>query len=214
MLEQLAIRLRQFGYFDQALEVLKQGMKIDPRDPEILRELGFVYRKKGPMHHLEAERYMIEALELNDADAELHGMLGGLLKRKDNYIQALVHYRRANELEPENLYPIVNLGGISAVLGDMDAAIRWYGLLRDQCNKLIVSHKADYWTYLCLGESSVVLGKEEEAVKAYLEASKMDPPSEDLRSAIEQLEFLLKNNVGAEIAGGVLTSLQENPDSR
>jgi Flp pilus assembly protein TadD len=92
-------------------------MKIDPRDPEILRELGFVYRKKGPTHHLEAERYMIEALELNDADAELHGMLGGLLKRKGNYIQALVHYRRANELEPENLYPIVNLGGISAVLG-------------------------------------------------------------------------------------------------
>ncbi len=90
----------------------------------------------------------------------------------------------------------------------MDAAIRWYGLLRDQCNKLIDIHKADYWTYLCLGESAVVLGKEEEAVKAYLDASKMGPPSEDLRSAIEQLEFLMKNNVGTKIAGCVFTALK------
>jgi hypothetical protein len=73
---------------------------------------------------------------------------------------------------------------------------------------LIDIHKADYWTYLCLGESAVVLGKEEEAVKAYLDASKMGPPSEDLRSAIEQLEFLMKNNVGTKIAGCVFTALK------
>ena len=214
ILEQLAIRLRQFGYFDQALEVLEQALKIDPRDPEILRELGFVYRKKGPLHYLEAERYMIEALELNDADAELHGMLGGLLKRKEDYRQALVHYRRANELEPESLYTIVNLGGISAVLGNMGEAIRWYGLLRARCNDLLISRKTDYWTYLCLGESAVVLGNKGEALKAYREAARMGPPSEDLRSAIEQLEFLLKNNIGVEIAGRVLEALQETPEER
>ena len=73
-----------------------------------------MYRKKGPLHYSEAERYMREALKLNADDAELHGMLGGLsLKRKEDYWQALAHYRRAHELEAENLYALVNMGGIS-----------------------------------------------------------------------------------------------------
>jgi Flp pilus assembly protein TadD len=211
LLEQLAIRLRQFGYFDQALEVLQKAVTLNPQDPEILRELGFVYRKKGPLHYSDAEKYMRQALQLNDADAELHGMLGGLLKRKEDYVQALMHYRRAHEIEAENLYPLVNMGGISAALGNTDEALHWYKLLRDNCNQLIDRGKTDYWTYLCLGEAAVALGDNEGAMAAYRKAIAQAPPVEDLRSATEQLEFLLKNNFGTETAGIVLRALREVP---
>src|SRR5207249_559497 len=46
ILERLAIRLRQFGYFDEALSILERGLERRPLDPELLRETGFTYRKK------------------------------------------------------------------------------------------------------------------------------------------------------------------------
>jgi tetratricopeptide (TPR) repeat protein len=184
-------------------------LKLKPQDPELLREMGFVYRKKGPLHYSEAERYMRAALKLNEDDAELHGMLGGLLKRKEDNLQALTHYRRAHELEAENLYPLVNMGGISAALGNTTESVEWYRTLRGQCDRLIGQGKADYWTYLCLGEASVALGDEDGALAAYREAMALGPPVEDLRSATEQLEFLKKNDVEAKIAGLVLKSLRK-----
>lgn len=214
LLERLAIRLRQFGYFDQALEILHQALKLNPQDPEILRELGFVYRKKGPLHYSEAERYMREALKLNADDAELHGMLGGLLKRKEDYWQALAHYRRAHELEAENLYALVNMGGISAAVGNLSEALHWYKILRGRCNQLIGRGKTGYWTYLCLGEAAVALGDKDGALAAYREAIALALPVEDLRSATEQLEFLLKNHVEAETAGSVLRTLREESAAR
>jgi tetratricopeptide (TPR) repeat protein len=209
LLERLAIRLRQFGYFDQALEILQQALKLKPQDPELLREMGFVHRKKGPLHYSEAERYMRAALKLNEDDAELHGMLGGLLKRKEDYLQALTHYRRAHELEADNLYPLVNLGGISSALGNTTESVEWYRTLRGHCDRLIGQGKADYWTYLCLGEAAVALGDEDGALAAYRKAMALGPPVEDLRSATEQLEFLKKNDVEAKIAGRVLKSLRK-----
>jgi Flp pilus assembly protein TadD len=214
VLERLAVRLRQFGYFDEALEILQKAVTLKPKDSEILRELGFVYRKKGALFYHDAEKYMKESLELNDADAELHGMLAGLLKRKGNYERALAHYKRAHDLEPESLYALVNLGGICAALGNTDAALHWYEVLRTHCDQLIAHHRTDYWTYFCLGEASVALGDEGAAALAYRQAIALAPPIEDLRSASEQLEFLLKIKFGEQTAREVLPALQEAMASR
>jgi Flp pilus assembly protein TadD len=207
--ERLAKRLRQFGYFDEALEILQEALKVKPKDPEILRELGFVYRKKGPLYYSDAEKCMRDALHLNDTDAELHGMLGGLLKRKEAYSEALLHYRRAYELEPENLYALVNLGGIFAALEDTAEARHWYEVLRTRCDQVIVRGNIDHWVYLCMGEAAVALGEIDRAMLAYRQAIALKPPVEDLRSASEQLEFLAKINFAGEAARGVLPVLYE-----
>ena len=123
-------------------------------------------------------------------------------------MQALMHYRRAHEIEADNLYPLANLGGISAALGNIDEALHWYKILRDHCNQLIGIRKTDYWTYLCLGEAAVALGDEDGALVAYRQAIGLAPPVEDLRSAAEQLEFFLRNNFRLEIAGAVLRALR------
>lgn len=92
LLEQLAISLRDASYFDEALQTLDRALKIDPNDPELLREVGFVYRKKGQPYYSQAESYMERALQLNDHDSELHGMLGGLFRRRGEYERALTQY--------------------------------------------------------------------------------------------------------------------------
>ena len=141
-------------------------------------------------------------------------MLGGLLKRREKYAEARAQYGRAHELEPTSLYALVNLGGICAALRNVGEARRWYSELRAQCDHLIARDVADYWTYLCLGEAAVAFGDEEGAVSAYRRAITLNLPVEDLRSASEQLEFLVKSDFAIEIAGRVLPVLYERLSSQ
>src|SRR5205085_2077820 len=106
-------------------------------DSELLRELGFCFRKKGPEFYTKAEAYMQAALQLNDEDFDLHGMYGGLLKRRRAFEDAWQHYLRAHDLNPEDLYPLVNLGAISAALGRLQDAAMWYAKVRSVCDQLI-----------------------------------------------------------------------------
>lgn len=207
LLEQMAISLRKHGYFDEALSVLRSAQSLKPSDPEVLREIGFVYRKKGPPFYPEAEKYMRQALTINDADPELHGMLGGLLKRREDYANAHTEYVRAHELDPRSLYPLVNLGCISAAMGDRAEARAWYERLRTECSNLIKNKSADYWTYLCLGEAAVALGDAPAATLAYEQARRMGVPTEDLRSAVEQLSFFVKWNFQAETAASLVQTM-------
>jgi tetratricopeptide (TPR) repeat protein len=209
LLEQLAISLRDAGYFDEALEALNRALKIDPNDPEILRELGFVYRKKGPLYYSEAETYMERALQLNDHDSELHGMLGGLFRRRGEYERALAQYTRAHELQPDDLYPLVTIGAMCGALGRVIEAKDWYQKVKATCENLISENRADHWTYLCFGEASIALGNQEAANVAYRKAIEANPPVEHVRSEAEQLEFLVDRNFAAESARKVLPILRE-----
>jgi len=208
LLEQLAIRLRDASYFDEAIQTLDRALKIAPNDPELLREIGFAYRKKGPTYYSQAEAYMERALELNDHDSELHGILGGLYRRQGEFERALIQYKRAHELEPEDLYPLVTVAAMQGALGRVGEAYASYQKLRDVCERLISKRKADDWTYLCLGQAAIALGDQEAATTAYQEAVDANPPPEHVRSEAEQLEFLIERNFAAEGARAVLPILR------
>ena len=209
LLEQLAISLRDASYFDEALHALDLALKIDTNDPELLREVGFVYRKKGPSYYSQAESYMERALQLNDHDSELHGMLGGLYRRQGEYERALAQYRRAHELQPNDLYPLVTVGAMCGALGKIGEAKEWYQKLRATCEKYIIQKRADHWTYLCLGEAAVALGDQKTASTAYQEAVDANPPVEHVRSEAEQLEFLIERNFAAESARNAVPILYQ-----
>lgn len=208
LLEQLSVRLRDVSCFDEAIQILDRALKIDPSDPELLRELGFAYRKKGPVYYSQAEGYMERALQLNDYDSELHGMLGGLYRRRGEYEQALVQYERAHELQPEDLYPLVTIGAMCGALGKIGEAREWYQKLQTKCEMLISQQRADHWTYLCLGEAAIALGDPKAASAAYQTAISAKPPIEHVRSEAEQLEFLMAKNFAVENARNVLPILR------
>lgn len=209
LLEQLAISLRDASCFDEAIHTLDRALKIDPNDPELLRELGFAYRKKGPAYYSQAEGYMERALQLNDYDSELHGMLGGLYRRRGEYEQALAQYKRAHELQPEELYPLVTIGAMCGALGKIGEAKEWYQKLQANCEMSISQQRADHWTYLCLGEAAVALGDPKAASAAYQTAIAAKPPVEHVRSEAEQLEFLMKKNFATENVRNALPILYD-----
>ena len=207
LVETLAIKLRKFGLVNEAIVALEKALATTPNDSELLRELGFCFRKKGPEFYANAETYMQVALQLNDHDVELHGMYGGLLKRRHAFADAKAHYQRAHDLDPEALYPLVNLGAISAALGSFKDADKWYARVSDVCDGLISKDKADYWTYLCRAEALVAVGNGAEAGNALLLAVSAGVPIEDLRSETEQLEFFIGLNFSASAAKDALEAL-------
>jgi tetratricopeptide (TPR) repeat protein len=207
LLEELANSLQGASYFDEAVQTLNRALKIDPNDPELLREIGFVYRKKGPSYFSQAERYMERALQLNDHDSELHGMLGGLYRRRGEYERALAEYRRAHELQPDDLYPLVTVGAMCGALGMVGEAKEWYQKLQTTCEEYIRQQRADHWTYLCLGQAAVVLGDQKAAGAAYQKAVEANPSIEHVRSEAEQLEFLIENNFAVETAQAAILVL-------
>jgi tetratricopeptide (TPR) repeat protein len=208
VLEQLAIRLRDVGCFDEALKSLESALQIDPTDPELLREAGFVYRKKGPEFYSEAEAYMERALQVNDHDSELHGMLGGLYRRRGQYERALAQYKRAHELQPADLYPLVTVAAMCGALGKLQEATEWYRKLKAICEKVIAEQRSDHWTYLCLGEAALAIGDQQAAQAAYRTALNSDPPVEHVRSETEQLEFLIQQDFAVERIREVLPILR------
>jgi tetratricopeptide (TPR) repeat protein len=84
LLEAAAVKLRKFGLLDHAIRVLDNGRERWPRDAAFYRELGFCYRKRGPGDLDRARGFFEQALAINEADPELHGMIGGMLKRTSN----------------------------------------------------------------------------------------------------------------------------------
>jgi tetratricopeptide (TPR) repeat protein len=207
VIEDAAIKLRKFGLVDQAITLLDRAHERWPRDPGVLRELGFCHRKRGRVGFDQAQHYFEEALRINDGDPELHGMVGGLLKRKDNFEAARRHYEKANSLLPRNLYALVNLGFIDAVLGRQSVAASFYSEVLQYTEGL--SPASDYWDALCRGEAAVFDGRLDVAMQAYRAALEHRPPVEDVRSAAEQLKFFVSKGIQVDVAGSVVSLLSE-----
>jgi tetratricopeptide (TPR) repeat protein len=134
-------------------------------------------------------------------------MIGGLLKRKKLFEEALTHYYSAYEVFNDDLYAIVNLGAISAVLRREADAKRYYAELAKLCRAKMANGPSDHWNHLCLGEAFVYSGDALSAGNEYKSAVKLGAPVGDLRSAVEQLEFFLANNVQVTVAQEVLASI-------
>lgn len=202
--ELLGKNLTKVGKFDESITVLKRARAIAPKDSDILRELGFAYRKKSKRHYNQAKKYFSEALSINDGDPELHGMLGGMLKRQGKYKEARKHYQRAYQLDKENLYGVVTMGAISAVLHNKSDAVNYYEEVLDLSLREISARVADHWTYFCRGEASVYFGNKELALQSFEKSLEFKPPTEDVRSAAESLEFLIEHGLQRTLAQNIL----------
>ena len=206
-IELLAVKLRKHGFLDESLELLQEAEERFSMDSEILREIGFVYRQKGECFYDRAEQYMKRAIAINEKDVELLGMLGGLLKRRCEFEDALACYKKAHELDPDNLYPLVNLGAMNAVMNRVDIAEAAYTKVADICEENLRSKQYDYWALLCKAEASIALAKPEVAFECFEQTKQMNIPTRDYVSGIEQIQFLRDHDYQSEACNILLQRL-------
>ncbi|GBC77227.1 Beta-barrel assembly-enhancing protease [bacterium HR08] len=103
-----ATALNNLGYYlaergerlDEALELIRRAVNIEPTNGAFLDSLGWVYFQLGNLE--EAERYLEQAVLYQPRDATIHEHLGDLHQRRGRLDQALRAYERALQLATES----------------------------------------------------------------------------------------------------------------
>lgn len=110
------------GHFDRALEL----------NPE-KEDLPYIYSYKGnSLSQMGLYDEAIDVLELgcqeDDERPDLHNLLGVCYFKKDQYEQAITHFKRAVELNPASAMDYANLGVNYERLGKTEEAIQFFTL--------------------------------------------------------------------------------------
>jgi len=103
-----ATALNNLGYYlaergerlDEALELIRRAVNIEPNNGAFLDSLGWVYFQLGNLD--EAERYLEQAVLYQPRDATIHEHLGDLHERRGRLERALQAYERALQWATES----------------------------------------------------------------------------------------------------------------
>lgn len=198
---QLAERMGEFGAWDPSVEVLRQALALRPLDFEIHRTLGWHLRHQGPDYENEALAEFNRALELNPQDPETLGMMGGLLKRRQEFDAAAECYKAALKVSPTSLYIRVNLAAMLVLAHPArpEAGIVEYSDLLDELEHDIEA-SSDPWSQVVAGEAAFALSRDIVALEHYKRALALTRTGEELRSAADQLALFARVGFRSEAA--------------
>lgn len=87
----------ELGLYDEALKYINITLKIDPRDPRYYSKKAQIYHAKG--NRITAIDYYIQALHIQNNDAESHYNLGLAYFDEGRYAESILSYTKAIEIE-------------------------------------------------------------------------------------------------------------------
>jgi predicted O-linked N-acetylglucosamine transferase (SPINDLY family) len=181
----LAWQQFQAGQFEQAEELFRQILQVEPNHVDALHLLGLICRQKGQTD--QAVEYLQAAVRLKPDFAEAHNNLGNALALQGRSAEAVVQYQQTLRLQPDQVHAYVNLGNIYKEQGRLDDALAAYrAALR------IKPDHAD--AYVNLGNVHKDQGRLDEAIASYRTA----------------LQF---NTNAAHIHSNLIVALQYHPGS-
>jgi tetratricopeptide (TPR) repeat protein len=105
------------GAYADAAALFEEGIKLDPKHPEAINNLGSALSYLG--RYEEAENCFREAMAIKPNFPEPHANLGVLLRQKSYLVDSEALLRRALKLKPNDLDARVNLGLTLMFLGRM-----------------------------------------------------------------------------------------------
>jgi TolB-like protein/cytochrome c-type biogenesis protein CcmH/NrfG len=125
----VAVTLHQnFNEDERAVEILQEGLLIDPLQPELHRWLGRVYIDT---HDLEQARAALErSLELAPDNPNSYGSMSDLERELDNLPGALEWTRRAVEVDPQDHEYVSNIAADLFLLRLPEAGAYWLDRLQ------------------------------------------------------------------------------------
>ena len=110
--------------FDEAINVLRQGLAFDSDSPLLYNALGLLYSSLNRHDEAIAMHHRYAALAPNEANA--HDSLGMSYQFAGFYPEAIAEYRRALELNPNFEIALVHLGNAHFQIGRYREAIDLY----------------------------------------------------------------------------------------
>jgi len=120
----LALQHHQAGRLQEAAEIYRQVVAMQPRNPEALRLLGMIARQQGRLD--EAIELIEKSIAIEPARAEAYHNLGDALRSAGNLDAAAAAYARACQLRPDWAEAHGAMGNLLRDQGKLEAAAAAY----------------------------------------------------------------------------------------
>lgn len=169
--------LREAGRSGDAFAVLDGGLAAIPDQPELLYEAALAAEKVGRKDTL--EKYLRRLIEIKPDHAHAYNALGySLADRGERLDEAGQLIDKALELTPDDPFILDSKGWLLFRKGDMRGAL--------EVLQRALSLRADPEIAAHYGEVLWMLGRQDEAVKAWNEAAKASPGNAALAATIKR----------------------------
>lgn len=122
------ILARDAQRWDEAIELFKKALNLNPNLEGAHLELGYLYYKKG-LYPLETQEYE-DALKINPENTDALFSLATNLETRGLYEQAVEEYEKAAALDPEDAETYYELGLAYLAQGKKDRAMAIYPKLK------------------------------------------------------------------------------------
>ena len=162
-----------------AEKILREGIVLIPRSPDLHYALGVIYEKEN--RFADSIKSMEAVLNIDPDNAEALNFIGySYADRGMNLDEAEKMIQRAIQIKPDSGYMIDSLGWVHFKKNKFESAVkhlkRALELLPEDAN--IMEHLADVY---------IKTGQLKEAQELYRKALKIDPENKTLKSKLEKL---------------------------
>jgi len=185
------------GDYDAAISTLEASRPEQPSDQaKVLKELGLSYRRRGEAlkqdaDYDEALQLLKKASALNPGDADTLAIIGGLYRRRKEYVQALDFYERAWRANPGLSYALGNLASLSWFRGNVSDAMMYFSFTEVAATGRIKKGQSEgFWDYYDLALAHLATGKIAEAKATYTKAIQETPGNVQFDSVLNNLYLL------------------------
>ncbi len=181
------------GEYDLAITSLEASHPKEIVDQaNVQKQLGLAYRRRGQdSDYSKAIEYLKRATILNPKDSDTWGILGGLYRRRKDYLQAYESYGNARRIDPDSSYAIGNLAGLAWYLGKLSNAHMYFGYFEVAATEQIKKGQPEvYWAYYDLALAQLGEGKIAEAKDTYKKAITLTPGIVQFDSVLDNLNLL------------------------
>jgi TolB-like protein/lipopolysaccharide biosynthesis regulator YciM len=161
------------GSMGKAVELLHEAIAMDTQFVNAIALLGRTFAQGGIFNPAESDsalHYSQRAVRLDEGNADAHSAMGETMRQQGRYEEALTHYRRALEIEPNHAWSVAETGETlgSFGLGRMDEAVPWL-------ERAVALEPATGWMLNSLADNYRQLGALDEADKLLERAMRLDP---------------------------------------
>ena len=165
-----AVEHHNAGRLDQAEDLYREILEIEPENPSALHLLGVIAHQVGDS---EAAFPLIQqAIRTTPNYAEAHADLGLVFNALGRVDEAIVSYKRAVAIKPNNAVAHNNLGNALFSIGEFENALESY-------RRAIVEHPAYAKAHSSLGLVLHRLARSKEAIAHCSKAVDLDPTNPD-----------------------------------
>jgi tetratricopeptide (TPR) repeat protein len=145
---------------EEALDIYKKILTLDPDNELALTSLGSVSRQLG--HDKEAEKYLLRLAATHPRYYASYLALGDLYTARRDFNKAEANYRKAHSLAPKNTLAIA--GGMNAAIEAHQFALagEWLNLASEQMQQdpFIMREKERYFSWIGDYKNSAIVGEQ------------------------------------------------------